>query len=297
MAIRLMKRPVIPGIYDQRTAYNNQVNPDTVQKILALNRQFYQTFAAPFSDTRMRLQPGVRQMLERLPPCGRILDLGCGNGYLAGQMAQKYPDATYIGVDNSPGLLEQAGIGLRRAEERQLPPGRPGISHLGGSLDRQPEAPASPPFDTILAFAVLHHIPGAQTRASLLGKIRRCSSRQGQLIHSEWQFLKNPRLRQRIQPWEMAGISEQDVDPGDYLLDWRQGGQGLRYVHHFQKPSWTSWQGNPVLRSLKPFTRMEKAGTWVCTRSGCQAEISVRPSLHASPVLCYHIANAHPDHL
>jgi 2-polyprenyl-3-methyl-5-hydroxy-6-metoxy-1,4-benzoquinol methylase len=96
-----------------------------------------------------------------------------------------------------------------------------------------PEAPASPLFDTILAFAVLHHIPGAQTRASMLEKIRSLLQPQGQLIHSEWQFLKNPRLRQRIQPWEMAGISEQDVDPGDYLLDWRQGGQGLRYVHHF----------------------------------------------------------------
>jgi hypothetical protein len=23
------------------------------------------------------------------------------------------------------------------------------------------------------------------------------------------------------------------VDAGDYLLDWRSGGEGLRYVHHF----------------------------------------------------------------
>ena len=25
------------------------------------------------------------------------------------------------------------------------------------------------------------------------------------------------------------------MDPGDYLLDWRSGGQGLRYVHHFSR--------------------------------------------------------------
>jgi cyclopropane fatty-acyl-phospholipid synthase-like methyltransferase len=209
------------------------VNPDTVQKILALNRQFYQTFAAPFSDSRMRLQPGVRQMLERLPPCGRILDLGCGNGYLASQIAQKYPGATYIGLDNSPGLLEQAEsvcTGLKNASFHRADLASPTWEAV---LTGGPEAPASPLFDTILAFAVLHHIPGAQTRASMLEKIRSLLQPQGQLIHSEWQFLKNPRLRQRIQPWEMAGISEQDVDPGDYLLDWRQGGQGLRYVHHF----------------------------------------------------------------
>jgi hypothetical protein len=52
-------------------------------------------------------------------------------------------------------------------------------------------------------------------------------------VHSEWQFLNSERLRSRIQPWQAAGLSEDDVEPGDYLLDWRQGGQGLRYVHHF----------------------------------------------------------------
>jgi hypothetical protein len=30
------------------------------------------------------------------------------------------------------------------------------------------------------------------------------------------------------------------MDPGDYLLDWRQGGRGLRYVHHFSPPELTS---------------------------------------------------------
>jgi hypothetical protein len=25
------------------------------------------------------------------------------------------------------------------------------------------------------------------------------------------------------------------VDVGDYLLDWRRGGRGLRYVHHFNE--------------------------------------------------------------
>jgi len=25
------------------------------------------------------------------------------------------------------------------------------------------------------------------------------------------------------------------VDFGDYLLDWRSGGRGLRYVHHFDE--------------------------------------------------------------
>jgi hypothetical protein len=54
-------------------------------------------------------------------------------------------------------------------------------------------------------------------------------------IHSEWQFLDSEKLKSRVQPWEEAGISPEAVDPGDYLLDWRSGGRGLRYVHHFDE--------------------------------------------------------------
>jgi hypothetical protein len=42
-------------------------------------------------------------------------------------------------------------------------------------------------------------------------------------------------LRERIQSWELIGLSPGDVEPGDYLLDWRSGGTGLRYVHHFNE--------------------------------------------------------------
>jgi len=211
------------------------MNSDTAQKILALNRQFYQTFAEPFSTTRMRLQPGVRRILETLPPSGNILDLGCGNGYLAGRLAQKYPDATYIGLDNGPELLELA---------RRACTGLQNISFLLADLTSPAweaelatalQAHAGRPFDIILAFAVLHHIPGDSARASIMKKIRSLIQPEGQFIHSEWQFLNNPRLRARIQAWERIGLSEQDVDPADYLLDWRQGGQGLRYVHHFSE--------------------------------------------------------------
>ncbi len=54
-------------------------------------------------------------------------------------------------------------------------------------------------------------------------------------MHSEWQFLSSERLRRRLQPWEEAGLSSDRVDPGDYLLDWRSHGYGLRYVHHFSE--------------------------------------------------------------
>jgi hypothetical protein len=50
---------------------------------------------------------------------------------------------------------------------------------------------------------------------------------------SVWDFLASPRLADRVVPWDTVGISEKDVDGGDYLVDWREGGSGVRYVHHF----------------------------------------------------------------
>jgi hypothetical protein len=50
---------------------------------------------------------------------------------------------------------------------------------------------------------------------------------------SAWQFLSSSRLKSRIQPWETIGLSASDVDPGDYLLDWKRDGHGFRYAHQF----------------------------------------------------------------
>jgi hypothetical protein len=45
--------------------------------------------------------------------------------------------------------------------------------------------------------------------------------------------LNSEKLKSRIQPWSRVGLKDSEVDEGDYLLDWRSGGEGLRYAHHF----------------------------------------------------------------
>ena len=199
----------------------------TVSKLIDLNQQFYQTFALQFSQTRKRLQPGVRHILESLPPAADILDLGCGNGELARQLAQRGHQGAYVGLDFSEGLLAEA--------RKATPPGFQAV-FLQADL-AQPEWAKNLPqtsFDILLAFAVFHHLPGNELRRQVLQTARSLLSRQGSLIHSEWQFLNNPRLAARIQPWESIGLTPLQVDPQDYLLDWRQGGFGLRYIHYFE---------------------------------------------------------------
>jgi len=213
--------------------YNQLVDESTVEKLNALNRQFYQTLGEQFSATRRRIHPGVRRLLPSILNSANILDLGCGNGELARQLSQQDFLGSYTGLDISLSLLKEASevhplVGCYCFLQADLSnPEWAQVLYKSGI----PE-----PFDCILAFASLHHLPGKHLRTRILCQARQLISPKGLLIHSEWMFLNSARLREHILPWETAGLIAAQVDPGDYLLDWRGGDYGLRYVHHFTSP-------------------------------------------------------------
>ena len=92
------------------------MNTNTVNSLIQLNDQFYQTFAVQFSATRQRLQPGVHKILSegfRSEPTpirenANILELGCGNGELARTLARRDLGVRYTGLDFNARLLEIA---------------------------------------------------------------------------------------------------------------------------------------------------------------------------------------------
>jgi tRNA (uracil-5-)-methyltransferase TRM9 len=200
----------------------------TIARLLALNKQFYQTFGHEFSSTRLHLQPGVMRVVDGLAGDESILDLGCGNGELARELMRRGHRGSFTGVDFSPPLLEVARHGWEDAPATFI---KADLS--GPDWDKKILASLTRPFDLVTAFATLHHIPGQEMRLSILNKARAMLRDGGRFIHSEWQFMNSEKLKDRIQPWEDAGFSAEEVEPGDYLLDWRSGGRGLRYVHHF----------------------------------------------------------------
>ncbi len=201
----------------------------TVSRLLSLNKQFYQTFGYEFSSTRQRLQPGVMQVLDRLHGEEAILDLGCGNGELARELMRRGHSGRYTGVDFSLPLLAVARQGWEDAPATFVH-----VDLMAGEWGKRIPA-ANRPYDWVTAFAVLHHVPGKPARLNILKTAREASKLGGLFIHSEWQFLASDKLKTRIQPWDAAGLSVEDVDANDYLLDWRSGGHGLRYVHHFDE--------------------------------------------------------------
>jgi SAM-dependent methyltransferase len=155
-----------------------------------------------------------------------VLDLGCGNGSFLRELVRRGHKATLLGVDFSLPLLRDARVAST-----------PGVffheidlSQLSANSE---QLLITDNWSLITAFATLHHIPSTEMRLDILKTVRGLLKGGGRFILSNWQFLNSAKLKARIQSWDRVGIAESDLDEGDYLLDWRSGGEGLRYVHQF----------------------------------------------------------------
>jgi SAM-dependent methyltransferase len=247
--------------YNPPAPFEVFVRSEVVERLLSINRGFYQSFADPFRATRGRLQPGVARALESIRLDANVLDLGCAHGLLAKELEGGEFSGGYVGLDSSQPLLDSAPDHLQpphykfalvdlgdeewpetaRALLAEGSAPEQGFSESSISFDRVSEVPASEQsvanssvlFDWVFAFAVLHHLPSPGLRQSTAVAIRALLKAEGRVAVSVWDFLASPRLRDRIVPWDTVGISEEDVGEGDYLVDWREGGSGVRYVHHF----------------------------------------------------------------
>lgn len=76
---------------------------------------------------RTLIDPGLFARLGSIPSGARVLDLGCGNGYIARRLARA--GARVVGIDSSPELIERArareaadplGIAYRTADAADL---------------------------------------------------------------------------------------------------------------------------------------------------------------------------------
>ena len=210
------------------------MSPDTVQKLIELNRVFYEDNATSFSSTRYAIQSGVRFLMPLMLQAKSILDLGCGNGNLALALHNLGFDGKYLGVDNSLGLIDHALATLPAPKESNTP-----YRFLALDLGQTPwQLPKNgQKFDLVVSYATLHHIPSLDLQRRFFQNAASCLEDSGKLIISCWQPLNSPRLRKRLQDWAITDIDPTELSEGDLLLDWRADDrpdkQRLRYVHQF----------------------------------------------------------------
>lgn len=167
----------------------------------------------------------MARLVARIPLEARILDLGCGSAPVLALLAAQGHQGSYLGLDLSQPLLDLAARDLAApapfpVQFKRADLFEPGwVEGLAAGYDR------------IVSFAFLHHIPSHLARLGFLRQVHELLNPAGRFLFSTWHFTRSPRLRARILPWAIANLSEQELEPGDYLLDWRHGGTGVRYVH------------------------------------------------------------------
>ncbi len=191
---------------------------EVVQRLVTINHEFYQRFAKHFSSTRSSPWHGFAFVMDSLPqPCDTFLDVGCGDGRLGRYLLKHQRIRHYTGVDFSNALLDEGRtLGTTSFHERNLLTPHP-LQGLGT-------------FDGIACIAALHHIPSHENRVNLLREIRDHLSDGGRLVISTFQFMQSERLRKKVIDWAAVGLSAEDVEPNDYLVDWKRGGNGMRYI-------------------------------------------------------------------
>lgn len=216
------------------------MDPRTAAELLEVNRRFYSEFGDAFAATRRRIQPGVSRILAAIPADvpSDWLDLGCGSGALGRIWSEQGRCGSYTGVDFSEPLLREAEKATQGLSDDRLL-----IRYVPGDLmdPGWPAVTGGRKFDGILAFASLHHIPGKENHLRIFSQVKDLLKPGGNFIFSVWQFQNSPKLMARVQPWDRAGISEEKLEAGDTLLDWRfalpenKEKHGLRYVHLFSE--------------------------------------------------------------
>ncbi len=102
-----------------------------------------------------------------------VLDLGCGEGLLAGALLKRFPTCTVYGYDSSPAMLDRARANLARYGERF----QPRSFDLASSSWRSPRSPV----DAVVSSLASHHLDNPQ-KQTLFHDVHRMLAERGVFV-------------------------------------------------------------------------------------------------------------------
>jgi tRNA (uracil-5-)-methyltransferase TRM9 len=210
-----------------------------------------------------------------------VLDLACGNLRFERFLAAAHPDVPMrilavdacdeLAAEALGGMADAAGPGAGEVHDRSAVFGsrvcaaedaravhdvtyahadlvdnvRASRPLVGRAPERKPEessAPEAPgPFDIVVSFGFMHHIPSYELRERFLGQALGQLSAGGVCAVSLWRFLDDARLaakadRDHDRAMDELGLASRpdvELEPGDRIIGW-QGRKGAwRYCHGF----------------------------------------------------------------
>ena len=214
-----------------------------------LNESFYRDNACSFDQTRQTAWPGWERCLcighttGALPRYGgvRVLDVASGNLRFARYLAERLPGArvSYHGIDSCPELARDVRlpegweVTLQELDVVDALLGEGPDEGLGARL----KGGAA---DLVACFGFFHHVPTTEARRRLLQELLSYTRTGGLCCVSLWRPMSDRRIARRARESTRAGLrslglSEKELDKGDYLLGWQGKPDTWRYCHHFDE--------------------------------------------------------------
>ncbi|MHC3470108.1 class I SAM-dependent methyltransferase [Streptomyces sp. 7R007] len=183
-------------------------HPDTPGVTITTPRAYELFGDVCFAGRRHRAFTRLAE-LSGAAPGDRVLDVGCGTGYLTRHMAARVgPDGTVTGVDPSGPVLDYA----RRRAPR---PGSAPCIYQEGTAESLDLPDAS--FDTVVTSLMLHHLP-EELRPAALREMYRVLRPGGRLLVAEFRPPRNRLGRLLVHGATCHAMAHHRVDLLDTLV-------------------------------------------------------------------------------
>ena len=201
------------------------------------NPEHAQAYLKRLKDIPHRTE-GEATLLSEVPTTSqRVLDLGCGNGHLLSLVLAHCPNATGVGVDFSPTMLQQAGERFAGDDRVTL------VEH---NMDAP--LPDLGAFDCIVSSFAIHHCTDERKRA-LYAEVWSLLDPGGIFCNLEHVSSPNQRIHNRFV--KAMGVTPGDEDPSNKLLDVETQLQWLREIGFDDVDCYWKWRELALLAGLR----------------------------------------------
>jgi len=144
----------------------NKIRQQVIEAYSAMGDEYDETHQMPWA--------GFEVLAAHVKKNAKVLDLGCGNGWVYGSLGSQSID--YIGIDNSSVMLEKAHSAFPEVR-----------FELGDMVDLNL---SNQSIDVVFSLAAFHHIPSRSLRSKSIQEIHRILKKDGLLILTAWNLFQ-----------------------------------------------------------------------------------------------------------
>ncbi len=197
------------------------MNNETQEKLLHIVKDNYNETALDWDKSRKNLVwPELANLVKRVIPGAKVLDIGCGNGRLLNILQDKIPPQDYLGVDVSANLVSLAKNNW------------PNYNFITADVLSLTDKEIGR-FDFIFSIAMLHHLPGRDLQIKTLKILAEKLEVGGSLIISVQNFWSRRKYLKLLLKFSWRKIfAHEKIDFGDIIFPGFKN-KSPRYYHIF----------------------------------------------------------------